>query len=692
MLHDLFEIVPDALIIVDGDGHIVRANANAERLFGYPRGALPGMEVEALMPVGMRNRHQQHRTDYMQAPRVRPMGDTGQALIGQRFDGQQFPVEIALSPIDTGETTHYLASIRDVSESQRVRQALVRARYDALVAHIGQLALESFHEGSLVRALPPLLAQALQVDAVAVGLLRPDREGIEVQAAIGFEATWLESLSGQNWPMLRQAITGGHPVVLDDASRGGMPLLPEGMGGCCTIVPLQDRGSPMGALIAVSREHRAFDHDAQHLLQSVTNLLAAMMQRRHTEEQLAHSQRLDAIGQLTGGVAHDFNNLLTVLSGNLQLLEDECGRHPGAAALIASALRSVGRGAELTSKLLAFARRQHLAPRPVEPQALLGEIGTMLQRTVGEAIRLSVECADSVPPAYVDATQLDMALVNLVLNARDAMPRGGEITLAACERWVTAGEARGELSQGHYVVFRIDDTGHGMTPETLTRAVEPFYTTKDAGRGSGLGLSMVYGFVRQSGGYVHIDSRLGYGTRVELYLPVARPAHQAAPAEGVGMTHGEGETVLVVEDEPQVREVAVAFLQSLGYRTCDVGSAAEALERLGDDPDIALLFSDVKLGNGMDGNELAEAARRLRPGLAVLMTSGYDDKVLKGDSAPGRSRDVLRKPYRREQLAASIQRCLDPGRSPAVNAAPAPSTAAPAGPTDPRSGFHDDRR
>src|SRR5688572_7133705 len=264
MLTDLFEIVPDALIIVDGDGRIVRANANSERLFGYPRGALPGLEVEALMPVGVRGRHQQHRADYMEAPRVRPMGDTGQALVGQRFDGQQFPVEIALSPIDAGETTYYLASIRDVSESQRVRQALVRARYDALVAHIGQLALESFHEGSLVRALPPLLAQALHVDAVAVGFLRPDREGIEVQAAVGFDATWLESLSGQNWPMVRQAITEGRPMVLDDASRSGMPLLPESMGGCCTIVPLLDRGSPMGALIAVSSEHHAFDHDAQH--------------------------------------------------------------------------------------------------------------------------------------------------------------------------------------------------------------------------------------------------------------------------------------------------------------------------------------------------------------------------------------------------------------------------------------------
>jgi CheY-like chemotaxis protein len=257
---------------------------------------------------------------------------------------------------------------------------------------------------------------------------------------------------------------------------------------------------------------------------------------------------------------------------------------------------------------------------------------------------------------------------------------------------VTASEARGELSQGHYVVFRIDDTGHGMTPETLAHAVEPFYTTKDAGRGSGLGLSMVYGFVRQSGGYLHIDSRLGYGTSVEIYLPAARLAHLTAPAEAAGMAHGEGETVLVVEDEPQVREVAVAFLQSLGYRTCAVGSAAEALERLRDDPDITLLFSDVKLGKGMDGNELAEAACRLRPGLAVLMTSGYDDKVLKGDPTPGRSRDMLRKPYRREQLAASIQRCLDAGRSQAINAEPAPSTKAPVAPPDPRSGFRGDRR
>jgi signal transduction histidine kinase/CheY-like chemotaxis protein len=415
----------------------------------------------------------------------------------------------------------------------------------------------------------------------------------------------------------------------------------------------------MGALIALSKESHHFDHDALHLLQSVANMLAALMQRRRTEEQLAHSQRLDAVGQLTGGIAHDFNNLLTIISGSLQLLEAEYGAQAEAGELIGSALRSVSRGAELTSKLLAFARRQRLTPRSVDPRSLLRDIEVMLRRTLGDLIQLKVDCPDSVPTAHADATQLDTALVNLSLNARDAMPRGGEITLSANERLVTANDAPTGLNPGHYVVFSVVDTGLGMTPETLERAVEPFFTTKDIGRGSGLGLSMVYGFARQSGGHLQIESRLGYGTKVELLLPVAKVAATAATASVASMTRGDGQLVLVVEDEPEVREIAVAFLKSLGYRTHAVGSAAEALARLEQDPEIALVFSDVMLGNGMDGHELARAARKLRPRLPILMTSGYNDPAAAEKSDGDHAFELLRKPYRRELLAEAVWRSLN---------------------------------
>ncbi len=668
MYPQLFDSVPDALIVVDGGGRIVLANPQAEHLFGYPSRGLEGLGVEALMPRGMRDRHRAHRAGYMANPRVRSMGDTGQALTGQRLDGQQFPVEIALSPIQSDEGMRYLASIRDVSETQRARQALVRARYDTLVARIGQLALESADDESVMEIVPELLAEALGVDTVAMAFMRPDRDGIKVHASVGLEEDWLQSaqaLSQSNTAFWRALARGG-PLVVEDATvQPGepfpFPMADDTRSGA--VIPLLDRNRPMGALIALSRQPSRFDHDALHLLQSVANLLAALVQRRRTEEQLAHSQRLDAIGQLTGGIAHDFNNLLTVVSGSLQLLEDESPQRPETAELIASALRSVARGAELTAQLLAFARRQRLNPRAVDTRSLLRDLKLMLGRTLGELIRIDVACDEGIPCAYADAMQLDTALVNLALNARDAMPRGGEITLAAGERWISADEIRPELTVGHYVVFSVSDTGHGMSEETLARAVEPFFTTKEIGRGSGLGLSMVYGFVRQSGGYLHIDSHLGYGTRVDLYLPVTQAAAAAPAPAATAMNSGDGETVLVVEDEPAVRRISAAFLHSLGYRVHAFGSAEEALQQLELDDKISLLFSDVMLGSGMDGKELARAARRLRPDLAVLLTSGYEDSLASGEQIDADRFELLRKPYRREQLAAAVRRSLSAGDS-----------------------------
>jgi len=363
---------------------------------------------------------------------------------------------------------------------------------------------------------------------------------------------------------------------------------------------------------------------------------------------------MEAIGQLTGGIAHDFNNLLTVMSGSLQLLEMECGQQPEASELIASALRSVGRGAELTSKLLAFSRRQRLSPSAVPPARLLRDLELMLRRTLGDTIRLKVDCAPGIPAVYADAAQLEAALLNLALNARDAMPRGGDITIGVHEARVESDHPRENLRRGHYVVFSVVDTGLGMTPETLARAVEPFYTTKGIGRGSGLGLSMVYGFTEQSGGHFHIDSRLGYGTRVELYLPAVEAADDTATS-ATGVSSGKGQRVLVVEDEEDVRGIAAAFVRSLGYRVHAVASAAAALQCLDEDPTIALLFSDVMLGAGMNGKELAIAARQRRPDLPVVLASGYDDAGARQEAG---TFELLRKPYQRSDLAAAIQRNL----------------------------------
>jgi PAS domain S-box-containing protein len=656
----LFEAVPDALVLVDESGLITRVNSHAERLFGYPPGTLAGLRVEVLIPEAVRERHHDHRAAYMSNPRVRPMGDTDQTLIGQRLDGHQFPLEIALSPIGYGDDPHYLASVRDVSESQRARQAQLRAGYDTLVARIGQLALESTDGETLVQILPELLAEALQVSGVAIAFGRRDSDSMEIKSAFGVGEDWeaiISSTAGHTkhlWALL----DNGTPIVIPDLAGQGRDLpFADRLGGSCAVVPLLDRRRPMGALIALSRQRGHFGHDALHLLGSAANLLAALVQRRRTEEQLIHAQRLDAIGKMTGGVAHDFNNLLTIISGNLQLLEIQSQGKPALTDLIDSAGRAANRAAELTGKLLTFARRQRLVPQPIEPRARLEEIVHLLRRTLAEAVTLSVECPEGLPCALADVTQLDTALINLALNARDAMPHGGAITMRAEERRITDSDSG--LKPGRYIVFSVIDTGQGMSEEVQRRAIEPFFTTKAAGRGSGLGLSMVYGFAEQSGGALRIESRLGYGARVDLTLPLASGTEPVVGIPTPGPVAGTGQTLLVVEDDDEVRNLARTFLSALGYRSLPASNAAEALAQLQSDAEIALLFTDVRLGAGANGIELATRARMLRPDIGILLTSGYAEADLQSEGTPD-GFEMLAKPYRREQLAAAISRNLRP--------------------------------
>ncbi|MFT3792028.1 MAG: PAS domain S-box protein [Rudaea sp.] len=650
MYRELFDIAPDAMIAVDGSGRIVRANAQAERLFGYAEARLLGAGIEMLIPERARHMHQAHMANYIANPRVRAMG-SGQELIGLRNDGSEFPVEIALSPISTPEGRLVVAAIRDISETQRARAALARARYDKVIAQIGQLFLTSPGHDDAIARLPALVAEALAVDAVALIFRIPLRERLHVRASSGIDAQALSRLTDLLGAGLFDRLTA---TGRTDAVVQGGALLDAGY-AASAVVPLPGHGAPASALLALSRAPRHFDHDALHFLHSIATTLAATLQRMRTEEQLSHAQRLEAVGQLTGGIAHDFNNLLTVISANLQILEDDLAGHPGHLETIAIALRAVGRGAELTRKLLAFARRQQLSPRACDPPALLEEVGGLLRHTLGEAIDLRIECAADMPRVFVDPGQLDTALVNLAINARDAMPRGGRLHIGAHLAEIDADAASGEAKPGRYVVIAVRDTGFGMAPDVLARALEPFFTTKEQGKGSGLGLSMVYGFVAQSGGHLQIESKLGYGTCVELYLPVIATTAEASAARIAPAASERGdETVLVVEDDADVRRAALAFLRSLGYTPLPCADASGALRAIAQHPQIALVFSDVMLGSGMNGVELAEEIRERWPALPVLLTSGDERSAQSGEGF-----DLLRKPYRREELSTAIRRKLD---------------------------------
>lgn len=394
-------------------------------------------------------------------------------------------------------------------------------------------------------------------------------------------------------------------------------------------------------------------------------------ERDALQDQLAQAQRLESLGRLTGGVAHDFNNLLTVIIGNLDLLADDLddGDLPSSDDLEAAVdmiRASAERGAELTDRLLAFARRQPLTPQRVDVPALLDRLTGLLARTIGEDVELTVRHGPDPCAAMVDAAQLESAVLNVCINARDAMPRGGRLTIetATVDLDDQYMGAQLGLEPGEYVSIAITDDGVGMPPDVVQQAFEPFFTTKAPGRGSGLGLSMVYGFATQSRGHVRIYSEPGHGTTVRIYLPSApvsdiesRPT-VAGPAPGRAMA-GQGERVLLVEDDELVRDVVAAQLRGLGYRVSEAGDGPTALALLRDAGPFALLFTDIVMPGGMNGRQLADAARRVVPDLPVLFTSGYteDTVVHHGRLDPGVA--LLTKPYRLDDLAERVRRAID---------------------------------
>jgi signal transduction histidine kinase len=400
------------------------------------------------------------------------------------------------------------------------------------------------------------------------------------------------------------------------------------------------------------------------LAEANERLAEEAQKRAKIEEALRHAEKLDAIGQLTGGVAHDFNNLLTVVVGNLDLVEQYLG---GAALpvvrlgeLVSAARRAAFDCERLTRQLLAFARRDALRVEVVDLNALILRFLPLLQRAVGEQVIIEPALGPGLRPCRVDPKQFETALLNLAVNARDAMPLGGPVRLATANHDSVAVDEVGAMPPGAYVHVEIADSGSGMSEDVLERAFEPFFTTKDIGQGSGLGLSQVYGFVRQSGGHITVESTLGRGTRVNLFLPSADtlPAPiEDAPAATEAPRGSE--TVLIVEDNDLVLEVAVTMIEGLGYRTLVADSGKAALDIIIREPGLDLLFSDVVMPHHMSGVELARTARRLRPDLKVLLTSGYsayqsDASAVSPDEFPS-----IAKPYHRAELAVRLRQVLD---------------------------------
>ncbi|MCG6203941.1 ATP-binding protein [Rhodopseudomonas sp. HC1] len=381
---------------------------------------------------------------------------------------------------------------------------------------------------------------------------------------------------------------------------------------------------------------------------------------KEAERQLRQAQKMQAIGQLTGGVAHDLNNILTVLTGGVEMLAEGVGDRPALKDVALMVDQAVSRASDLTNGLLSFARKQPLQPRSIDVNALMEETARLLRSTFSGTIEIDFRPAPALGPALADPSQLSSALLNLAINARDAMPGGGRLLLETANVNLDKvyAEQHDEVTPGHYVVLVITDTGTGIPALIRDRVFEPFFTTKAVGEGTGLGLSMVYGFVKQSGGHIEIHSREGSGTAIRLYLPSASP-QRSETAAPLPTAQGGRETILVVEDDVLVRSYVMTDLAALGYTTHAAASAAHAMAMVYDEVEFDLLFTDVMLGGPINGAQLADELRKYRPNLKVLFTSGYGDNVLKQWNTGVEGALLLEKPYRRGDLARMLRLAVD---------------------------------
>jgi PAS domain S-box-containing protein len=533
--------------------------------------------------------------------------------------------EVSTAPIEINkdEPSQILIALRDVTESSRTREAqarlaaIVASSEDAIIGKDLRGVVTSWNVGAekiFGYTAGEMIGQPI------LRLLPPGREHEE------------EDILGR----IRRGETVEH-YETQRAKKNGQVIHVS-----LTISPIRNA---RGAITGASK-----------IARDITD-------KKMMERQLHQSQKMEAVGQLTGGVAHDFNNLLGAIMGNLDLLERMVAGNDVALKRIQTAQRAASRGAELTRRLLAFSSKEELKPAPVLLGQSIQNTLELASRALGPEIRITTHIDPSVPAVFVDAAGLENALLNLAVNARDAMPRGGALIVSTSLRDLEATYppvSAGELAPGTYACVSVSDTGHGMSPETLERAFEPFFTTKPRGKGTGLGLAMVYGFARQSGGTVRLYSEKEHGTTASIYLPLASELPAPAPAA----VHGEGAsrqagTILLVDDEAALLEIAHAYLEDLGFAVIEAQDGPSALEAVTRWETIDLMITDVIMPGGMNGVDLAKRVRRLSPKTRIIFTSGFPAEALEERSGMLVDGPLLHKPYQRAEFAAMVRQTME---------------------------------
>jgi PAS domain S-box-containing protein len=626
-LDAVFRLLDDANIIVHGfDGVITRWSAGCEALYGWSREEAVGQTVHQLLqtqfPIPLEDIRRHVVADHAWEGEVEHRRRNGQAVfVATRW------VAVTLSA-DAGPII--IQTNNDVTEMKRVQNDLAERE-----AHLRSI-----------------------LDTVPESMIVIDDAGIissfsaAAERLFGYTAS---EVCGQNVKML---MSNPHREAHDDyisryLTTGERRII--GYGRVVTGLRKDGTVFPIELSVGEARTNgkRIF-----------TGFIRDLTSRHKIEEELRQSQKMEAIGQLTGGLAHDFNNLLTVISGNLEMMEYKLA-DPDLRVLLQEAQGAADDGAKLTGQLLAFGRRQPLNPKLVDVGRLVSGFSDLMRRTLGESIEFKTVVSGTPNEALVDASQLQNALLNLTINARDAMPRGGKLSIeiSRVKLDVDYAQMYANIRMGDFVLISVTDTGDGMTPEIREKAFEPFFTTKGAGSGTGLGLSMVYGFAKQSGGNIQLYSEPGQGTSVRMFLPAAArnvdgEGREAKSDQMPSPPPGGTETILVVEDDARVRRVAVSRLTSFGYSVVEAENGSEALSQLERHSDIALLFTDVVMPGGITGDELANRVRTERPHIKVLFTSGYAEPAIAGREL-AHSGSWLQKPYTARELAVRLRELLD---------------------------------